>query len=109
MKPIVHRARPRDVSELAALEAHVFGQSAWSERALRSLVEGADSIILFESRSPIAGYAAFRTVLEESELLRVAVRPLKRRRGLARRPPGARLRVAVRRRDHHLPSGGARR
>lgn len=81
---------PGLTARLAELERTVFGDDAWSEDSLRGLVEDEDgTLVLVEPNSAGAAdtmaYAAFRTVLDEAELLRVAVRPEARRRGLARR------------------------
>lgn len=54
------------------------------------MIDDERALVLVEPGSPRAAaddaaYAAFRTVLDEAELLRVATRPEARRRGLARR------------------------
>lgn len=67
------------------IERDAFSDDAWSEDALRELVENDGVLVLTEPGLPCLAYAAFRTVLDEAELLRVAVRQEARRRGLARR------------------------
>lgn len=76
---------PGLAARLSELERDVFGDDAWSEKALRALVDDDGALVLLEPGSPGLAYAAFRTVLDEAELLRVAVRPEARRCGLARR------------------------
>lgn len=79
-----------DVSELADLEHDVFDSEArsgsWTEESVRGLLDEG-TLVLVESAGEgrLLAYASFRSVLDESELLRVAVRPEARRRGLARR------------------------
>ena len=80
-------ADSRDVSELAELEQEVFGDDAWSEDSLRQwITDGALMRVSAESHGgKIVAYAAFRSVVDEAELLRIGVRPGSRRSGLGRR------------------------
>ena len=75
-----------DLPALAALEAASFPDS-WSERLLAGELAASGSLLLLasDSSSTPLGYAAFRRAADEAELLRVAVAPAARRRGLARR------------------------
>ena len=95
----VRRATARDVEALAALEAASFA-APWSRHDVAaSLAEAGalgliaasgaevpphDAMSAGRSPDPIAAYALFRRVLDEVELLRVAVAPAARRRGIAR-------------------------
>lgn len=74
-----------DLPALAALEAAAF-PDPWSERLLAGELVAPASLVLvaLEAGSPV-GYAAFRRAADEAELLRVAVAPEARRRGVARR------------------------
>lgn len=93
------RVRPAvegDLPALAALEAAAFpdpGSPAWSRELLASELAQATALMLVavaEEPSPpgsegVLGYATFRRVGHESELLRVAVAPEARDRGIGRR------------------------
>lgn len=81
----VRPATWEDLPALAALERASF-DSPWSQDLLRlELVEQA-SVLLVKDRvdGGLAGYAAFRVAADEAELLRTAVAPGERRRGIAR-------------------------
>lgn len=78
-----------DLPVLAALEAASF-PDPWPERLLAGELAAPSSLILMalERSSPGSvpvGYAAFRRAADQAELLRVAVAPAARRRGLGRR------------------------
>lgn len=80
-----------DVEALVRLEAEAFADGAWGTEALLPLLTAPtpsdgprESLVwLDEQAGGVAVYAAFQTVLDEAELLRVASRPSVRRRGLA--------------------------
>lgn len=88
------RIRPADEDDLPALadlEAAAFpdpGSPAWSRGLLASELAQATALMLVAvsaSRGEVVGYASFRRVGRESELLRVAVAPRERGRGIGRR------------------------
>jgi [ribosomal protein S18]-alanine N-acetyltransferase len=88
------RIRPADEDDLPALadlEAAAFpdpGSPAWSQALLASELEQATAMMLVAasaSHREVLGYASFRRVGRESELLRVAVAPNARGRGIGRR------------------------
>lgn len=91
---VVRRARIHDGPLLAALERACFAQP-WSEAQLTAelrapgalgFIAGPSSGASDEDREGrAAGYALFRQVAGEAELLRLAVLPAERRRGLAQR------------------------
>lgn len=82
----VRTAQPEDLPVLAALETAGFPPNrAWSAPLLRLELEAPGALMLLaEGPDGIVGYAAFRTVADESELLRLAVHPDARRRGIGR-------------------------
>ena len=95
----VRRATPRDLEAMAALEAASFA-APWSRAALDASLAEAGALGLIagstaagsppaaasvaDRAGAIAGFALFRRVLDEAELLRVAVAPEARRHGVAR-------------------------
>lgn len=97
--PLPHprRATEADLPALAALERACF-DDAWSLDSLEDELLHPDSVVLVvdgpeadsgegpegggERRAPVA-YASWRKVLDEAELLRLAVLPRARRRGVA--------------------------
>jgi len=92
MRPMARRAaplpRPRratlaDLPALAALERECF-DDAWSADAVEDELRHPDAVVLVvdDAGAPVA-YACWRKVLDEAELLRLAVQPAARRRGLA--------------------------
>lgn len=98
----VRRATALDVEAMAALEAASFALP-WSGAALAASLAGTDALGLIAvtpgagsapddaaaaCERAILGYALFRRVLDEAELLRVAVAPAARRHGIARRLVG---------------------
>lgn len=82
----VRPARPEDLPALAALESAGFTPDrAWSATLLELELDAAGGLtFLAEGPAGVVGYAAFRTVADESELLRLAVHPDARRRGIGR-------------------------
>ena len=90
----VRRAQAADAARLALLERACFSHP-WSEAQLAAELRGAGALALVAGAplaagaggglDGLAGYALFRQVAGEAELLRLAVLPGGRRRGLARR------------------------
>ncbi len=82
------RLRPgsaEDATAIAALEETCFGQDAWSFPLVVSELTGAgrDTLVALEG-DEIFGYAVTMTAGEVVDLLRIAVHPQWRRRGVAR-------------------------
>jgi ribosomal-protein-alanine N-acetyltransferase len=82
---VVRHAAEADLAALAALESASFGDP-WSEDSLAAELTYPESVVLVAeaagSAAP-AGYAAYRALLGEGELLRLAVAPERRRRRVA--------------------------
>lgn len=84
-EPTVRTASPADVAAIEALEAVSFPEP-WSRRLLAEELRYAHALVLVaEKAGAVVGFATFRRVADESELLRVAVSPSARNRGVARR------------------------
>ncbi|HKI02719.1 MAG TPA: ribosomal protein S18-alanine N-acetyltransferase [Thermoanaerobaculia bacterium] len=82
----VRPAHPEDLDAMAGLEKAAF-QDSWPREMLEYEVVHPRAVLLIASRGeaePPAGYAAFRHAAGEAELLRLAVLPAERRRGIAR-------------------------
>lgn len=83
---VVRPAKPDDLAALVELETEVFGEG-WSEGALRNfLTAEADVVLLAEVGEPMAvlGYVCFLRLVDDVELLRLAVTPTARGRGIGR-------------------------
>lgn len=77
-------ARPADIADLHRLERLVFGDDAWSEQSVRSELAGAGSVAwVAEADGVVVGYAMARSG-DVVDLMRIAVHPAHRRRGVAR-------------------------
>lgn len=77
--------RAADLDTLAELETHGF-DVPWSREALTAeLAKATTRSWCFEDDDGLAAYALFQVVADEAELLRIAVDPEQRRRGLGRR------------------------
>lgn len=102
--PTIRAAGAGDLDALAALEAAAFGAEAWSRRLIAEELGAPAALVLVARQTPgepaapieaepasgrprLAAYACFRRAAfaeaVEAELLRVAVAPAARRRGLA--------------------------
>jgi ribosomal-protein-alanine N-acetyltransferase len=77
--------RPADVPAVHRIERLSYSVP-WSEPTFRGLLQRADAeLLVVELDGQLAGYAVFWQVLDQGELGNVAVDPVHRRRGLARR------------------------
>ncbi|HEY0513990.1 MAG TPA: ribosomal protein S18-alanine N-acetyltransferase [Thermoanaerobaculia bacterium] len=86
LSPVVRPAFETDLDTIARLEEAAF-QDPWPREMLAYEVAHPHSVLLLAAcgpAAPPAAYAAFRHAAGEAELLRVAVHPDGRRRGLAR-------------------------
>ncbi|HEX6900808.1 MAG TPA: ribosomal protein S18-alanine N-acetyltransferase [Thermoanaerobaculia bacterium] len=82
----VRPARAEDLDRVARLEELSF-QDPWDRESLARELADPRVLLLVVSREPdgpLGGYALFRRVADEAELLRVGVDPAERRHGLAR-------------------------
>ena len=83
--PSIRLATPADLAGLAALEAAAFAES-WSVEQIAGEIGEPYALVLVtpDGADGLAAYAVFRHIAGEAELLRLAVVPASRRRGLAR-------------------------
>jgi len=80
---LVRRAVPEDAAALVALERESFPHP-WTLAQLAAQLRQPTTLgLVAEDAGAIAGYAIFRRVLDEAELLRLAVVPSRRRGGVA--------------------------
>ena len=83
---VLRPARAEDLDAIVRLEETSF-KDAWPAEMLAGELAHPRALLLLASRGgedPPAGYAAFRHAAGEAELLRLAVDPGERRRGVAR-------------------------
>ena len=72
------------VAQVAELEKICFGTEAWSERSVVSELENKLSLWLVAIvGGAVAGYVGSQTVIDESDMMNVAVHPEHRRQGIA--------------------------
>jgi [ribosomal protein S18]-alanine N-acetyltransferase len=88
---LVRPVEPEDLPALTALERAAFPEDPWSRRALADELAPTSLFDAFQLAAcprddpgRIVGYAAFRHVLDEGELLRLAVWPKARGTGIGR-------------------------
>lgn len=82
----VRQAVPEDLDRIAHLEEAAF-QDPWDRSSLARELADPRTLLLVaapEASSTPDGYAIFRQIADEAELLRVGVAPGQRRHGLAR-------------------------
>ena len=79
----ISRMTEEHVPQIAALEAICF-RDPWSEASVRSELTNPLSLWLVATENDmVAGYVGSQTVLDESDMMNVAVHPDHRRRGIA--------------------------
>lgn len=72
------------VAQVAALEKACFGAAAWSERSVASELNNELALWLVAlDGETVAGYVGSQTVMDESDMMNVAVHPDWRRQGIA--------------------------
>lgn len=75
-------AEKRHAGEISEIERLVFSH-AWNEQMIADSIEGAyDKVFVYIQNNRICGYIIYSVVYDSADLLRVAVRPEHRRRGL---------------------------
>ena len=71
------------VTDVAELEKICFGSAAWSEKSIASELENKLSLWLVALESDrVAGYVGSQTVMDETDMMNVAVHPDFRRKGI---------------------------
>ena len=72
------------VASVAELEKTCFGTEAWSERSVASELTNQLSLWLVAlEEDAVAGYVGSQTVMDETDMMNVAVHPDHRRKGIA--------------------------
>jgi len=72
------------VAQVAELERICFGSAAWSENSIASELKNQLSLWLVAlDGETVVGYVGSQTVMDESDMMNVAVRPDCRRQGIA--------------------------
>jgi ribosomal-protein-alanine N-acetyltransferase len=96
-------AGPGDLDALAALHRRCFDE-AWARSDFARILEAPSSFALIARGPPAAaGFVLARTVVDECEILTLAVAPAYRRHGVGR----AQLHTAMRRRARSTPPRGS--
>lgn len=73
-----------NVSEVAELEKECFGKNAWSENLLRNEIGDPDKrYVVLREDGMVAAYGGFVRVLDEGDIMNIAVKESFRRRGFA--------------------------
>ena len=81
---IITNMREGHVSQVAALEKLCFGTEAWSEKSVASELTNPLSLwLVAEEAGEVLGYIGSQTVLDETDMMNVAVHPDFRGRGIA--------------------------
>ena len=80
----ITRMTEEHVTQVARLESVCFGSAAWSEKSVASELENklALWLVALEGET-VAGYVGSQTVLDETDMMNVAVHPDYRRQGIA--------------------------
>lgn len=85
--PRVEPAAPRDFESVAEMEKLCFERDAWPAAALKEEMSGGfarrSTVVRGTDGHPVA-YCICRTLMNETEIYKLAVHPLHRRRGLAK-------------------------
>ena len=80
---IITNMKPQHVAQVAELEKICFSDP-WSEKSVASELDNALSLwLVAEDDGCVAGYIGSQTVMDESDMMNVAVHPDFRRRGIA--------------------------
>ncbi len=86
---IIEQMAPCHISQIAALEKLCFSDP-WDDRSVASELENPLSVWLVALEGDrLAGYVGSQTVLDESDMMNIAVHPDFRRRGIAQALIGA--------------------
>ena len=82
---IITKMTEKHVAQVAELEKICFGSAAWSEKSIASELENALSLwIVAVEDEQVLGYVGSQTVIDETDMMNIAVHPDYRRQGIAR-------------------------
>ena len=83
---IIANMTENHVAQVAALEKLCFGTEAWSEKSVASELSNKLSLwLVAEEDGRVLGYVGSQTVMDETDMMNVAVSPECRRCGIARK------------------------
>ena len=72
------------VAQVAELEKMCFGTEAWSERSVASELTNSLSLwLVAEEEGNVWGYVGSQTVMDETDMMNIAVHPEHRKQGIA--------------------------
>ena len=81
---IITKMTENHVAQIAELEKICFGSAAWSEKSVASELENPLSLwLVAEDDGKVLGYVGSQTVLDETDMMNIAVHPNHRRKGIA--------------------------
>ena len=76
--------RPQHIAQVAALEKVCFGSAAWSENSIATELENPLALwIVADDDGKVLGYVGSQTVMDETDMMNIAVHPDFRRCGIA--------------------------
>ena len=82
---IITTMTEKHVAQVAELEKICFGSAAWSEKSVASELENPLSVWLVALEGEkVLGYVGSQTVIDETDMMNVAVHPDYRKQGIAR-------------------------
>lgn len=82
---MVREAGPEDADAMAEIEARAFGPASWGDEAVRGGLFAPYVTALVASATPggrVEGFALWRRLADEAELLTIGVAPERRRQGM---------------------------
>ena len=82
---MIHEMRPEDVFGVSELERICFSDPWSLESVKEGLVSSLDTWLVLKEGGGLLGYCIFRIIAGEGELLRIAVHPEYRGRGLSKK------------------------
>ena len=76
--------RPQHIAQVAALEKVCFGSAAWSENSIATELENPLALwIVADDDGKVLGYVGSQTVMDETDMMNIAVHPDFRHQGIA--------------------------
>ena len=76
--------RPQHSAQVAALEKVCFGSAAWSENSIATELENPLALwIVADDDGKVLGYVGSQTVMDETDMMNIAVHPDFRHQGIA--------------------------
>lgn len=80
---MIRAATPADLDALVQIEGACFGPDGWSRNSWQQELDGNRQIHIALAADQVSGYVVVMLAGEDAELLRIAVLPQYRRRGVA--------------------------